>query len=572
MAPKNKQRDPYTYTKLNDLREGFKFNVYGILVEVIKNSVPANSGILHSIFKIRDESLPSDRLFQMHCFIRSDRLPNFTVGDILRFHRVKVEPWNGEFDGRIFNATDVVSFSSDEKSGFRYTTLAETITLSDQDKERILELREIAVLDTLFQSSGESGNNATIMSRDMPINKETNGVANPSPNQPGPSNKKLIEEKTKETPAMSSLKYLSNPAAHPCMSKRLLPNPFHHQKQQIPETDVSPAIKRKSVEQDTSGAETETQENIADNITVRKKQRPCPRSKKKMYNEEVSSSNKEVDLNEISTAVLKKGLNSGTEMPNEQNEVPSSLETDISSTCPGVLCAGENCGQAPVLVDSNAGRSEIERLSSDTIGEIPAVDEEGNVLIRKHKYMNYEAEDKHTYINAHFMKNFEWPCYSVKVRITKIKPSLQVLKSNGPKNLLSGVCKRCGTFSYYSHLIWSVNKASSTKKPLCPLCKESDVTSEIHLEFRLQLTVMDAWGTNQNIYVIREKAAEFLGCSQAEYQRSDEIRQKTFTLLSKALSCKRFFTVCLYCVNSMTKKLIYVKNTKLSEALQSVSK
>ncbi|XP_034234558.1 uncharacterized protein LOC117641390 isoform X3 [Thrips palmi] len=487
MRPK-KVREEYQYTKLNDVEPGYEFNVFGILVEVIKDSVPTSTGSLHSIYHIYDDSLPPDKLFRMNCFARGDQVPKFCVGDILRFHRVKIETWIGGFDGRVFNAFDVVGFTKDHDPEFNFTSSAKNITLTDKAKERISELREISLLRRLFDSSEMIPTNGTDTSM--------NGAFTSTNEEPNISTRPSISQADIVT---SSRKVFLNPAAGSSMKKDLVKNPFYDHNLKENETEAGPSRKRSSSELRSLNEEAESTVNIAkkqaSSTEKRQEYQPSPLSKKRKYVEEVPSSIKNSEIGKLAPEAIVAQEETRGVLSRNINSLDSTVQSDDfsssmlagSSSCPGIICAEENCGQSPLLIESDS--IEFQKPSCNYGAEIPAADDEGNIFLRNPNFMDFKGAPP----------------------------------------------------------------------------------PRIHIAFRLKLTLEDAWGKPLSVYVIRENAAKFLGCSQAQYQSSNECRVRTIELLSEALSTKSFFTICLTSVSTFTRKMIYVYNTDLSEALKNVN-
>lgn len=132
----------YVYKKIGTLNEPeFKVNVYGIISSVVKLQKPTLSGKLHSQIHIVDETCREDFVLHIFC-TKEDELPKeLQVYKIVRIHRMKVERYFDKLDGRIFKGQDVVVFEPDENSSAFYTT-AKTVTMTDNDKGRVNELRK----------------------------------------------------------------------------------------------------------------------------------------------------------------------------------------------------------------------------------------------------------------------------------------------------------------------------------------------------------------------------------------------------------------------------------------------
>lgn len=132
----------YVYKKIGTLNEPeFKVNVYGIISSVVKLQKPTLSGKLHSQLHIVDETCREDFVLHIFCAKEDDVPKELQVYKIVRIHRMKVERYFDKLDGRIFKGQDVVVFEPDENSSAFYTT-AKIVTMTDNDKGRVNELRK----------------------------------------------------------------------------------------------------------------------------------------------------------------------------------------------------------------------------------------------------------------------------------------------------------------------------------------------------------------------------------------------------------------------------------------------
>lgn len=230
----------------------------------------------------------------------------------------------------------------------------------------------MASLNALFfESSPEFTNNTTDIPKKIPTNTNDQGDL---------QSKEHSTENMETDVQLSSKKLLQNPTAGPSGAKCLLPNPFYGQTLKNKETEGDSSKKRTSLELDSPNNETEVSENVANkkasitvNITERKKYKPCPLSKKKKYKEEVTSPYKKQSTEEgeelSSAAVLAQRVQTLVKETNNPGEVRSHdvgslFQAETTSTCPGIICAGENCGQAPILIGADAGHSDNEDVSS----------------------------------------------------------------------------------------------------------------------------------------------------------------------------------------------------------------
>lgn len=242
-----------------------------------------------------------------------------------------------------------------------------------------------------------------------------------------------------------------------------------------------------------------------------------------------------------------------------------------AQTCPGFSCAAEDCSRpGPVLLDDDdpalADFDENE-LVFEGMGDIPAADDEGQTIDRPRLVSIESSEEKR--VGFSDLVPFSWPQFSAKVKIISMKPRLKDLQTVGPKNLLSGHCMNCKSYTFYSNLCWTLGDTAGTKKSVCSICKMDGRESFLRLEFRLKLTVKDSWGTDLSLYAVGSHAVEFLGCSAQEYQASDECRKKVIQLLSEALSARTTLIITFMVVNTFLKRKYFICGTKLSSALDS---
>ncbi|KAJ1523066.1 hypothetical protein ONE63_002189 [Megalurothrips usitatus] len=148
----------YTYSKLGDLKAPGIFHVYGVVSEILKLNATMANGKKHTMISMIDETLPKDAPFRLHFFLGPQCSLKLEPRSILRLHRMKVEPWDKAWDGRIFRLSDVVIFPGAPNSDFTYTTEAKITSITAKDKARVEELRELAVLDGLSLELNEEFN------------------------------------------------------------------------------------------------------------------------------------------------------------------------------------------------------------------------------------------------------------------------------------------------------------------------------------------------------------------------------------------------------------------------------
>ncbi|KAK3928848.1 Protection of telomeres protein 1 [Frankliniella fusca] len=573
----------YVYTKLKDLEVGDRYNVYGIITEILKEKGITKNGRLHSICRIKDESLPSNSTFRIHFFIPSHHsLDGLSVGKIIRLHRVKVEEYQGVIDGRVLSGFDVVIFSNIQKD-HTYHTAAKSITLTDFDLNRLEELREMLLVENLFEGddissllvvtdsqriifkgSGQQSGSALPKGNERRINsgeeeggssddlddpnvsrgsssKEINTeskrrkvVLNPFSN----SFKKILSKKKNTPPAKSSKKILST------SGKRLSDNATSSAK----ECEKSGRLENCSP----SSNQVEEQNNMLQKVVANGTNSTCDKGTDVGFEQSSNSC--------ISHNMAEASFNKETIAPNAATgSVPSEEE------CPGLACAGKNCALEGIVLlkddDPRIANFDENRLEFEGLGDIPAVDEDGNIC-KAADVLHFEAGSRAKKTTIGDLLQFSWPKHRSKVKLLKVKP---ILNSKGPRNLLSGICFKCGRYSLYSRLEWE--RGSQNKKALCPLCFQDGKMAPVGIEFRIKLTVQDTWGTTLDVYAAKHHASKFLGCSTRQYQQEERCRMRAVRLLSKAMSSKSYFTITLCRKQTIVKPIFYICETDLAQAL-----
>uniref|UniRef100_A0A1B6MBY7 Telomeric single stranded DNA binding POT1/Cdc13 domain-containing protein n=1 Tax=Graphocephala atropunctata TaxID=36148 RepID=A0A1B6MBY7_9HEMI len=135
----------YKYKNLTDIKlaalngDFNRVNLFAVVREISKELSKTSTDKYTIICKITDESL-GNRSFDLHFFVADDvLLKQIEVGDILRLHRVKMELFNDDVDGRIFNNNDIVIFKPSSMDRPLYAT--KNFQLTDAEKTRALRLR-----------------------------------------------------------------------------------------------------------------------------------------------------------------------------------------------------------------------------------------------------------------------------------------------------------------------------------------------------------------------------------------------------------------------------------------------
>ncbi|XP_026286769.1 uncharacterized protein LOC113212333 isoform X1 [Frankliniella occidentalis] len=647
----------YKYTKLKDLQVGDRYNVYGIITEILKEKGLTSKGKLHSICRVKDESLPANSSFKMHFFIPSHhRLDGLMPGNILRLHRLKVEEYQGAIDGRVLSGTDVVTFSSIPQD-ITYHSEAKTITLTDDDKKRLEELREMIQLEKIF---ADESSILTVTESQRIVFKGYEQHKSPS-KQNGNKNKSdgedvddPEEEDTDPNLKRGQTTRLLNPA---CKIPKLVANPLHNSfqsrkrksyelnqnqsDQNQPQVINEPSSSSKKVvgvestvnskkpfslehgRQSSSRVKRQS-ELVPKSVTSNdchsgqepsidcqlssmfgqpaqnSKQSPntktntaCGKGNKAQITEandclsdqepsiecQLSAmfgepaQNSKQSPNQTNTAYSKGNKAQITEASTSMKNIANEKDKDVALSeeeCPGLSCGGKDCFLEGLVLlkddDPRLANFNENDLVCEGLGDIPAADEDGDTFTVE-GVMPFGDGSRAKEITVSDLLQFQWPRHRCKVKIVKIKPSIKCLNTNGPRNLLSGVCLQCGRYSFYSQLKWQKVPALGTKKPLCPFCKKDEKVSTVYLEFRIKLTVQDSWGTSLDVHAVKNHASNFLGCSTKQYQEEERSRKRVVDLLSNALYSKSIFTITLFRMQTVTKPMFYVCETKLSEVL-----
>eukprot|EP00794_Sanderia_malayensis_P008435 gene8435-9335_t len=150
MDGSSKDDEKYKYTKLNDLTAGKIYNVYGV-VKYFKKPFISISGEYAATISLIDPSL-TDLEQSLKCVLFSkefSELPKFRyIGEIVRFHRIKVGNYNGRLQaqkGPGFSWIVVHEGSGgNTNGGFNLDHSHPHYTFTDKDKENIRELQQWA--------------------------------------------------------------------------------------------------------------------------------------------------------------------------------------------------------------------------------------------------------------------------------------------------------------------------------------------------------------------------------------------------------------------------------------------
>uniref|UniRef100_A0A8D0L6F7 Protection of telomeres protein 1 n=1 Tax=Sphenodon punctatus TaxID=8508 RepID=A0A8D0L6F7_SPHPU len=129
----------YTYTPLNHLKDGTVVNLYGA-VKFFKPPYVSKGTDYCSMVTIVDQS--NVKLTCMHFNASLDALPKiYKIGDIVRFHRIKIKEYNGQIQG--ITSAGFASLTFDGTVGAPMVPRASSklYTFTDEDRKIIEELR-----------------------------------------------------------------------------------------------------------------------------------------------------------------------------------------------------------------------------------------------------------------------------------------------------------------------------------------------------------------------------------------------------------------------------------------------
>lgn len=626
----------YTYSKLGDLKAPGIFHVYGVVSEILKLNATMANGKKHTMISMIDETLPKDAPFRLHFFLGPQCSLKLEPRSILRLHRMKVEPWDKAWDGRIFRLSDVVIFPGAPNSDFTYTTEAKITSITAKDKARVEELRELAVLDGLSLELNEEFNVLVTASQRVTLPYSDEGTSGSADK----GNQNVEDACSKVAKDKAPVEELRKTAVFNGPSHEL------SEEFQAVVTDTLRVTFPYS-DEETSGSADEGNQNMEDactklnpvngnnadgesqNVIAAPYQvvylNPFNKRSKRYFVQGglKDESRKSLDVAKPSSAsgVSKmysklcgpsapdRGGVSGYEdnskrgvTPSDQYEVldPKSdfdanedeasqaascdqfsmlvqeglyVNTPMSPSCPGVACAGKMCAQGPILLDDDDPRLigfNEDDLITEGEGDIPAAGEDGTLIcLPKGQYMPYKCGEV---IQTTFeeLNSFRWPEVRSKVKIVNIKPTLKSLVK-APKNLLSGTCVTCTRYSFYSSLKWKMDQGSKTKKPMCPICLKDGHERSVLLEYRVKLTIRDAWGSDLDVYVIEKNASTFFGCSSLAYLGRADIRAEVLETLAKVIPSKDFIYIRFYRALTPIGPIFYVCNTELKDIVNQLS-
>jgi len=115
LSPVKRQDSPRSqYCRLADLKDtSARYNVFAVVSEVVEQPRGRKSKIVARV-RLQDESMvvcgDLTNSFRFDILASSmEQIPELEVGAVLRIHNMRVEKWNGVFDGRVYSGSSVTS-------------------------------------------------------------------------------------------------------------------------------------------------------------------------------------------------------------------------------------------------------------------------------------------------------------------------------------------------------------------------------------------------------------------------------------------------------------------------------
>jgi len=119
LSPVKRQDAPRSqYCRLADLKDtSARYNVFAVVSEVVEQPRGRKSKIVARV-RLQDESMvvcgDLTNSFRFDILASSmEQIPELEVGAVLRIHNMRVEKWNGAFDGRVYSGSSVTSVLGD---------------------------------------------------------------------------------------------------------------------------------------------------------------------------------------------------------------------------------------------------------------------------------------------------------------------------------------------------------------------------------------------------------------------------------------------------------------------------
>eukprot|EP00057_Strongylocentrotus_purpuratus_P008603 XP_011663077.1 PREDICTED: protection of telomeres protein 1 [Strongylocentrotus purpuratus] len=163
-----KSKRTYEYKCLNDVKEARSVDVYGV-VKFLQPPYKTKGPDYCMSLTIVDPSLPQDN-FGLKCVIFHQdikKLPQVhSIGDIVRLHRLKIQQYNNQLQGAKGDGFSSLVFDGRPNAPVEPRSSSVNYTLSDQDKEKVQELRLWATQQTSVPLAGKSWTLSQIVSRE----------------------------------------------------------------------------------------------------------------------------------------------------------------------------------------------------------------------------------------------------------------------------------------------------------------------------------------------------------------------------------------------------------------------
>ncbi|XP_069759455.1 protection of telomeres protein 1 isoform X2 [Narcine bancroftii] len=142
----------YTYVPLNRIKDGALVNVYGV-VKFFKPPYRSKGTDYCTTVTIVD---PSDE--KLHCVFfggNADQLPKiYKVGDVVRFHRVKIQAFNHELQAISAPGFSALTFDGAQNAPIKPRTASKSYCFKSTDQRMVEELRRWANANTSIFKSG----------------------------------------------------------------------------------------------------------------------------------------------------------------------------------------------------------------------------------------------------------------------------------------------------------------------------------------------------------------------------------------------------------------------------------
>ncbi|XP_041458682.1 protection of telomeres protein 1-like [Lytechinus variegatus] len=164
----NKSNRTYKYTCLNDIKETGSVDVYGV-VKFFKPPYKTKGPDYCMSLTIVDPSLPEEDSGLKCVLFQQDikKLPEvLSKGDIVRLHRLRIQKYNSDFQGAKGNGFSSLVFDGRPNTPLEPRSSSVNYTLTDQDKEKVRELRLWAKRQTSVPLAGQSWTLSQIVSRE----------------------------------------------------------------------------------------------------------------------------------------------------------------------------------------------------------------------------------------------------------------------------------------------------------------------------------------------------------------------------------------------------------------------